>query len=209
MRLVGPSEDTPLRLKTLGSDEQKASRMPKNSIGLIELSSIAAGFEACDAMLKASDVELILSRTICSGKYMVMVRGDTAAVQSSVEAGSRAGDFSVIDTFVIPNVHEMVFPAIAGISKVEMLEALGIIESFSVASLIEAADAAAKTADVQLIEVRLAMALGGKAFVSMTGSVAAVRSAVDAGADVVARKGLLVNKVVIAQPRPELLNEMI
>jgi microcompartment protein CcmL/EutN len=115
----------------------------------------------------------------------------------------------VIDTFVIPNVHEMVFPAIAGISKVEMLEALGIIESFSVASLIEAADAAAKTADVQLIEVRLAMALGGKAFVSMTGSVAAVRSAVDAGADVVARKGLLVNKVVIAQPRPELLNEMI
>jgi hypothetical protein len=81
VRLVGPSEDTPLRLKTLGSDEQKASRMPKNSIGLIELSSIAAGFEACDAMLKASDVELILSRTICSGKYMVMVRYGRGSVK--------------------------------------------------------------------------------------------------------------------------------
>lgn len=183
--------------------------MPKNSIGLIELSSIAAGFEACDAMLKAADVELILSRTICSGKYMVMVRGDVAAVRSSVEAGSRAGDFSIVDTFVIPNVHESVFPAIAGTNKIEMLEALGIIESFSVASLVEAADAAAKTADVQLIEVRLAMALGGKAFVTLTGSVAAVRSAVESGADVVAQKGLLVNKVVIPQPRGELLNEMI
>jgi bacterial microcompartment shell protein len=183
--------------------------MLKNSIGLIELSSIAAGFEACDAMLKAADVELILSRTICSGKYMVMVGGDVAAVESSVEAGGRAGDFSVIDTFVIPNVHESIFPAIAGTSKVEMLEALGIIESFSVASLIEAADAAAKTANVKLIEVRLAMALGGKAFVTLTGPVAAVRSAVDAGADVVAQKGLLVNKVVIPQPRGELLNEMI
>jgi bacterial microcompartment shell protein len=183
--------------------------MLKNSIGLIELSSIAAGFEACDAMLKAADVELILSRTICSGKYMVMVGGDVAAVESSVEAGSRAGDFSVIDTFVIPNIHESVFPAIAGTSKVEMLEALGIIESFSVASLIEAADAAAKTAQVKLIEVRLAMALGGKAFVTLTGPVAAVRSAVDSGAEVVAQKGLLVNKVVIPQPRVELLNEMI
>lgn len=183
--------------------------MPKNSIGLIELSSIAAGFEACDAMLKAADVELILSRTICSGKYMVMVRGDVAAVRSSVEAGSRAGDFSIVDTFVIPNVHDSVFPAIAGTNKIEMLEALGIIESFSVASLVEAADAAAKTADVQLIEVRLAMALGGKAFVTLTGSVAAVRSAVESGADVVAQKGLLVNKVVIPQPRGELLNEMI
>ena len=67
---------------------------------------------------------------------------------------------------------------------------------------------AVKTAQVELIEIRLAMALGGKAFVSLTGNVAAVRSAVDAGAALVAEKGLLVNKVVIPQPRPELLNEM-
>lgn len=183
--------------------------MARNSIGLVELGSIAAGYEVTDAMLKTSDVELILARSICSGKYMVIVRGDVAAVQSSVEAGSRAGAFSVIDTFVIPNVHESVFPAISGTAKVETLEALGIIESFSVASLIEGADAAAKAANVNLIEVRLAMALGGKAFVTLTGNVAAVRSAVEAGAQVIAKKGLLVNKVVIPQPRSELLSEMI
>jgi len=183
--------------------------MARNSIGLIELGSIAAGFEVCDAMLKASDVELVLSRSICSGKYMVMVRGDVAAVESSVRAGRETGHFSVIDTFVIPNVHESIFPAIAGHNSVEKLDALGIIESFSVASLIEGADAAVKSARVQLIEIRLAMALGGKAFVTLTGSVAAVRSAVDSGAAVVASKGLLTNKVVIPNPRPELLAEMI
>ena len=86
----------------------------------------------------------------------------------------------MIDSFVIPNLHESVFPAIAGTSKVEELEALGIVESFSVASLIEGADAAVKAANVQLIEIRLAMALGGKAFVTMTGDVAAVQSAVEA-----------------------------
>ena len=183
--------------------------MPLNSFGLIELTSIAAGYEVCDAMLKAAAVRLLLSRSICSGKYIVLVCGDVAAVTASVEAGGRVGRHSLIDSFVIPNIHESVAPAISGTNKVEVMEALGIIESFSVASLIEAADAAVKTANVKLIEVRLAMALGGKAFVTLTGTVAAVRSAVDAGAAVVAAKGLLTNKVVIPQPRPELMQEMI
>ena len=183
--------------------------MAKNSIGLIELTSIAAGFQVTDAMLKAADVTVVLSRSICSGKYMVMVRGDVAAVEAAVASGTRAGHFSVIDTFVIPNLHEAVFPALSGITKVEALEALGVVESFSVASLIEGADAAVKAANIQLIEIRLAMALGGKAFVTLTGSVAAVESAVAAGAQIVGAKGMLVNKVVIASPRPELLNEMI
>ena len=183
--------------------------MAKNSIGLIELTSIASGFQTCDAMLKASDVDLVLARSICSGKYMVMVRGDVASVEASVTAGTSAARFSVIDSFVIPNLHEHVFPAISGGSKVEALEALGILESFSVASLIEGADAAVKAANVQLIEIRLAMALGGKAFVTLTGDVAAVQAAVDAGAAIVGQKGMLVNKVIIPRPRPELLNEMV
>jgi microcompartment protein CcmL/EutN len=183
--------------------------MANNSIGLIELTSIAAGFQASDAMLKAAAVDMILARSICSGKYMVRGRGEVGAVQAAVSAGVNAGHFSVIDSFVIPNLHESVFPAIAGTTKIEALEALGIVESFSVASLIEGADAAVKAANVQLIEIRLAMALGGKAFVTLTGDVAAVESAVDAAAQIVGQKGLLVNKVVIPRPRPELLNEMI
>ena len=183
--------------------------MAKNSIGLIELTSIASGFLSCDAMLKAADVDLVLSRSICSGKYMVMVRGDVAAVQAAVASGVSGARFSVIDSFVIPNLHDGVFPAISGITKVEMLEALGVVESFSVASLIEGADAAVKAANVQLIEIRLAMALGGKAFVTLTGNVAAVEAAVGAAAAIVGLKGMLVNKVVIPSPRPELLNEMI
>jgi microcompartment protein CcmL/EutN len=183
--------------------------MSLSSFGLIELTSIAAGFEVCDAMLKAADVRLVLSRSICSGKYMVMVAGDVAAVKASVDAGAQAGRHSLIDSFVIPNVHESIVPAISGHNSAPALDALGIIESFSVASLIEGADAAVKAAAVTLLEIRLAMALGGKAFVTLTGSVADVTSAVEAGAAVVAAKGLLTNKVVIPRPRPELLHEMI
>jgi len=183
--------------------------MEMNSIGLIELSSIASGMLAADIMLKTSQVELILSRSICSGKYMVLIGGDVAAVQTSVDAAVKNLDFSVIDTFVIPNVHPDIFPAIAGHTKVDKLEALGILEAYSVASLIEGADAAVKASNVQLIEIRLAMALGGKAFCTLTGEVAAVTSAVEAGAYIIGKRGLLVNKVVIASPRPELLSEMV
>lgn len=180
-----------------------------NSIGLIEMTSIAAGMQAADIMLKTSNVQLILSRTICSGKYMTLIGGEVAAVNSAVQHAVDTIGFAVIDHFVIPNVHHTIFPALHGHTNIEMLEALGIVESFSVASLIEAADAAVKSANVKLIEVRLAMALGGKAFFTCTGEVAAVTSAVDAGAKVVADKGLLVNKVVIPQPRQELLSEMV
>jgi microcompartment protein CcmL/EutN len=180
-----------------------------NSIGLIELSSIASGFLAADRMLKTADVELLVSRTICSGKYIVLIGGEVAEVTSSVESGIVAGDAAVIDSFIIPNVHPQVFDALKAITKVDKLEALGIIEAFSVSSLIEAADAAVKSAKVSLIEIRLAMALGGKAFVTMTGEVEAVNAAVESGAALVSKKGLLVNSVVIPSPRPELLNEII
>ncbi|MEE9431667.1 MAG: BMC domain-containing protein, partial [Melioribacteraceae bacterium] len=178
-------------------------------IGLLELTSIAAGMQSADIMLKTSAVELIISRSICSGKYMVLIGGDVAAVQSAIDTAADQIEFAVIDSFVIPRVHPDIFPALSGHSGVENLEALGIIESFSVASLIEGADAAVKASSVRLIEIRLAMALGGKAFCTLTGEVAAVQAAVDAGSKSISDKGLLVNKVVIAQPRKELMSEMI
>lgn len=110
---------------------------------------------------------------------------------------------------VIPNVHADVFPAIAGSNPIEPKGALGIVESFSVASLIEAADAAVKAANVQILEIRLAMALGGKAFFTVSGEVSSVRSAVDAGAAVVSERGLLVNRVVIASPSKQLYKEYV
>jgi microcompartment protein CcmL/EutN len=140
-----------------------------NSIGLIELTSIAKGFEVADALLKGAKVEMVFNRTICPGKFMVMVAGDTAAVKSSIAAGLDIGGDTVIDDLLIPNVSPEVFPAISGTRIIETTGALGIIETFSVASVIEAADAAVKAADVKLMEIHLAMAIGGKGYVGPRG----------------------------------------
>jgi microcompartment protein CcmL/EutN len=183
--------------------------MTERSIGLIELSSVAAGFAVADAMLKAGNVRLMLSRSICSGKYMVLIGGDTAAVQAAVEAGDEAAGGCLIDSMIVPNLHPDVIAAIGRTQPVEPTGALGILESFNVATLIQAADAVAKSASVQLLEVRLAMALGGKAFCTMTGDVASVQAAVAAGRKVLADAGVLVNAVVLSRPHPDVYREIV
>jgi len=179
------------------------------AIGIVETSSIAKGFEIADTVLKTANVQLVVNRTICPGKYMVLFGGEVDAVSSSLEAGLVSGAHTVVDHFVIANLHPSVFPAISGVSHLPELKSLGVIESFSVSSIVEAADAAVKAAPVQLINLNLAMAIGGKGWVSMTGDVASVQEAVDVGAAVIERKGLLVEKVVVPAPRPEIISEFI
>lgn len=181
----------------------------QSALGLVELSSIAQGYLAADTMLKAADVTLVVSRTVCSGKYITIVNGLVGAVKSSIKAGIETADYALIDSMIIPNIHPDVIPAIHGLNVIEETEALGIVESFSVSSLIEGADAAVKTANVQLIEIRLAMALGGKAFFTITGTVADVTSSVNSAAEIIGEKGLLVNKIVIPRPLKEIFQELI
>jgi microcompartment protein CcmL/EutN len=183
--------------------------MPEKSIGLIELSSVAAGYAAADAMLKAGNVRLLLSRSNCSGKYMVLIGGETAGVEAAVAAGAETANGCLIDSFVIPNVHPDVFVALGRTQPVQPTGALGILESFNVATLIQAADTCAKAASVQLLEVRLAMALGGKAFCTLTGDVGSVEAAVAAGRRVIAEAGVLVNAVVISRPHPDVYRELV
>jgi microcompartment protein CcmL/EutN len=184
--------------------------MNQKSIGLIELSSVAAGFLAADTMLKAGNVHLVLSRSICSGKYMVLIGGETAAVQSAVAAGAEAAAGCLIDQFFMPNVHPDVITALGRTQPAPMDGgALGILESFNVATLLLAADAAAKAAPITLMEIRLAMALGGKAFCTMTGDVGSVNSGVTAGKRIIAEAGVLVNAVVITRPHPDVYREVI
>ncbi len=181
------------------------------SIGMIECTSVGIGCLIQDTMLKAGAVELVLARTICSGKYIVIVSGDVSGVEAAVQAGMHAADEGLIDHLVIPNVHDAVFPAIGGSTtiKPEEMGALGIVETYSAATAVEAADAAAKAASVTLFRIHLAMALGGKGFIQMTGSVADVEASVQAGAEIARQKGLLVSEVVIPRPQKELFSEYI
>lgn len=170
------------------------------AIGLIETTSIACGIEAADSMVKIAPIKLYAARPICPGKYMVLVGGDVEAVNSSLRKGEEIAREYLADSILIPYIHADVFPAIEGITNIEDTEeiwSLGVIETFTVASSIMAADAAAKAGGVKLLEIRPAVGLGGKSFVTMLGDVSAVESAVRAGELKVKDVGLLVKSVVI------------
>lgn len=176
-----------------------------SAIGMNEFMSIPTGMLACDAMLKAADVELVSAGCVCAGKYYIVVTGDVAAVRSAVEAGRDGNEATMVDSLVIPNVDAQVAPAICACTNVDGLNALGIMECYSLCAAIHAADAAAKAADVTLLEVRLGRGLGGKSFILLTGEVAAVEAAIRAAEELEETKGLMAKSCVIPSPHPDML----
>lgn len=174
--------------------------MKVRTIGCVELNSIAMGIHTADEMVKAAEVELVLARPTCPGRYLVIVTGDTGAVNSSVQVGKEIGGEMIVDWFVIPNVHHDVIPALSGTALAVPINALGVIETCTSAACILAADAAAKAGQVHLIEIRFAAGLAGKAYVTMTGEVSSVQSSVEAGVAGVGEAGPVLSHVVIPSP---------
>ena len=176
------------------------------AIGMVELTSIARGIETCDYMVKAAQVDLLRSSTVCPGKYMIIVGGETGDVRAAMAEGIKRGGELVVDTLMLPNVHEQLIPAISMTNQVDVRGAVGVLEFYSIASAIIAVDVAAKAANITLIEVRTGYAIGGKGFVTLTGDVGAVRAAVEA-----ARKDaeLLVETTVIPRPDRKLFDALL
>lgn len=179
------------------------------SIGLLEFNSIARGIEAADTMVKAAEVELIFSKAVCPGKFISLITGDVGAVKAAIDAGLETGGQYVVDSLVIPSIHPQLIHAINGFTKIDGVGALGVMEFFSIAAAVSAADTAAKAAQVDLMEVRLGIGIGGKAFVTLTGDVSAVNEAVEAGTREGERGGMLVQMAVIPSPREEVFNSLL
>lgn len=174
--------------------------MKLRTIGCVELNSIAMGMHTADEMVKSAEVELVLARPTCPGRYLAVVTGDTGAVTSAVETGRAIGGPMLVDWFIIPSVHPDVIPALSGSGITGEINALGVIETCTTASCILAADAAAKAAHVALMEIRFAAGLAGKAFVVMTGDVSSVQASVQAGIAGVGEAGPVLSHVVIPSP---------
>ncbi|WP_130863998.1 BMC domain-containing protein [Bacilliculturomica massiliensis] len=179
-----------------------------NAIGFIELNSIARGYEAADTALKTSDIEVISCHAGCPGKFYFLFRGYTSAVEAAMKAAAEAGKENIVDSTLIPSIHEDVIRAMAMSTEVSLEGALGVMEFFSVTAAIYAADAAAKAADVHLIEVRMGIGIGGKSYVTLTGTVSAVKEAVRAGITEENAGGMLIHSAVIPGPDAELLKSL-
>ncbi|MDR2643607.1 MAG: BMC domain-containing protein [Planctomycetaceae bacterium] len=179
------------------------------SIGAVELSSIGMGYKVQDSILKEASVEILVARTICSGKFFMIFSGGVSDVESAVACADRVGGDAVIDRIAVANAYDGIFPAL-GQSVVldeDKIDSLGLIETFSGVSVLVAADYAGKAAKVTLFRLHIAMALGGKGLLLMTGSISDVETSVAIAAEAVRQRGLLVSELVIPRPNKELFQD--
>lgn len=180
-----------------------------DTIGFLELNSIAKGIETVDYMLKAADSQLLMAKASCPGKYYIMICGLVDAVEQSIEVGMRIGGKNVVGQLVIPRVHSDVIRAVNMSQIPEQVEAIGAIEYYSACGSIIAADYAIKAADVQLLSIQLGTGIAGKSFVVLTGDVGSVTAAVEAGINGAKDEAVLINKIILPNPRKELVDSLI
>lgn len=179
------------------------------AIGVLETSSVARGIEVADAVLKEARVEMLFATPVHPGKYVMLYTGSVQDVRASTTRGAALAGGDLVDQLVIPQVHSQVVPMIKRTGRINgTLDAVGVVETNTVASTIASADVALKTATIDLVDIRLANGLGGKSFYVLTGEVSDVKSSVAAGAKVAQERGLLAREVVIPSPHRELVRHL-
>jgi microcompartment protein CcmL/EutN len=179
------------------------------AIALLEFTSIAKGIEAGDAMIKRAPLQVIRTGTVHPGKYLVLVGGLTADVEEAMQAGRDVAGPSLVDVVFLPDVHPDVVASIGGTRREDAGEALGVIETQTVAAAIDAADAGVKGARVTIRDLRLADDLGGKGYVLFGGEVAEVEAAIGYGVARTGVSGQDVTHVVISQLHVEMRNNLV
>ncbi len=167
------------------------------AIALIEYSSIATGILAGDEMLKKAPITVIKSGTVHNGKYLVLIGGSVASVEESYAKGLAIDPDNIIDSMILPNVHEQLHDSILGSRLKCTKESLGIIEASSVSTMIKASDAGVKGADVNIVEIRLADDIGGKSFTIYNGSIEEIQAAVEIAKNAVTVQKHWVNETII------------
>lgn len=175
------------------------------AIAIIEYKSIAAGISAGDAMIKKAPLDFLKTGTVHPGKYLVMIGGQVASVEESYREGMRVESSLIEDDVILPDVHEQVHDALLGKKLLSGFEALAVLETSTVASNVNAADAAVKGAEVSILEIRLADGLGGKSFTLFGGKVEDVQAAIEIGTTRIKGKNMTVHTTVI----PNIDNRMI
>lgn len=163
--------------------------------GLVETLGMVPAIAAADAMLKAADVELISYENVGSTLVTVIVKGDVQACQSAVDAGKAAAE--KIGKVTACNVMKRPVEGVGDVISVHDIDsddspskrfnALGAIETFGLVYVLEAADAMVKAADVEIIGYE--NVASGYISILVSGDVAAIKSAVEAGVKAVENMG--------------------
>lgn len=175
-------------------------------MGLLEVASLATGALVTDAVLKQAGVRLLVHEAVTPGKWVLLFSGPVEDVTASLRRGVEVAGDDLADRLFLADVEPSLLALLLGrrlaVDDAVVLDAVGLLETLSVASLVRVADAASKSASITLLALRWARGIGGKGIVSFTGEVSDVEAALDAAGAPAVHGGLLDRRVVIPRPHP-------
>jgi microcompartment protein CcmL/EutN len=180
------------------------------ALGFLELSSISRGLFLTDVVLKKAPIRVIASQPVSSGKHVLLYIGDVASVGESHRAAIENADGTVLKEVLIPGVHPELAPFLDSIwsqlpTRNPVGEAVGIVESSTLAGAILAADRALKAAQVSLCRMRLGQGIGGKAFFVLTGKQGELEAALEAAKETLSQLDSFVRNDLVPRPDAEAL----
>jgi len=180
----------------------------QDALALIELDSIPAGVLTADAMLKEAPIAVLKSGTVHNGKYLILIGGSVASVGMAFAKGMSKSQDHLLDAVFLPDIHEGVYQACMGSRHDCGNEALSVIETSTVAAVLQSSDAALKGANVELVELRLADDLGGKSIAIYTGKVEDVEMALNISEKVLEKPEHILSQSIIPHIDPELAKQI-
>lgn len=178
-----------------------------DTIGLLELTSIATGVDIVDKMLKIANVDLIYAKASCPGKYYIMISGNVANVKASIDEGKKLGKGFVVCDKVLSKIHPSVIKALNMSTNVTDVDTLGVLEYYNVTNAIIASDLALKSSNVEILTLRVGTGIGGKSFVAICGETSSVTSAVNTCINTI-NDGMAVSHSIISRPRKEVVDSL-
>ena len=195
-----------------GAEGAEAGTGPDPSppaLALVELSSIARGYQVADAMVKKAPVTLLDCRPVSPGKFLVLVIGEVAAVDEAFRAGLAVAAERAVDKLFLPHAHASIGPAIRGAASAGPggIDSFAVVETLTVASAILGADAAVKAAAVRIVEMQLGRGIGGKAFFTLSGPLAEIEAGVEAATNAIDR-ALVIGTETIPAPHEDLITKL-
>jgi len=182
--------------------------MSSDALALIELDSVARGLRALDLLVKKAPVDVLEGNLVEPGRYLLLFAGGVAEVEESYAEVMEYGAGAISDRMFLPFAHPHLLRGLRGHEQTgtaDELDTLGVIEGTSVATILHAADRSLKDADVTLAGVRVAGALGGRAYYVVYGVQHDVEAAIDAGRAILEAADRLHHTECIARPHEDMV----
>jgi len=167
----------------------QAQATPGPALAMLDLSDIPQGLRVLDALAKEAPVHVIGAGTIQCGHYLIGFCGEVEPVSFAFRRAAEIGGRALHDVVLLPHAEPRIAPAMqeARVRWPAPGDTLGALQAGAPPTMLRAVDAALKGTGVELVQLRVAEGLGGKAIAMLWGETHEVEAAVALACEAFAR----------------------